>query len=293
MYGIIPWRGGESTHERGLVMSIIEVDRNDARAAESALKRVPAELIRLGSAGYPRPIKGADAGCIRCGHCVTICPSGSITHREMAYEQCLALQRHLRVTPEQCEHLVKSRRSVRTYKDEPVPREVLSRLIDVARYAPTGHNSQCVEWLVIANGRDILKLRETGMEWMRWMMTNQPDIAELLTLKPMLRGMEAGGDPFLRGAPVLIVTHAHEENPFAAMACPIALTTFDLFANTMGIGCCWAGLFTRAANSFPPMALALGLPPGHKPFASMMAGYPKYDYQRVPLRNAPRITWRQ
>lgn len=272
-------------------MNLIEVDSEKCSRCGICVEVCPGGLIRLGEA-YPRPLKGAEAGCIRCGHCVVICPTGAITHRDISPEQCPMLQNSLRITADQAEYLVKSRRSVRVYQEKPVSQGVLARLIDVARYAPTGHNSQCVEWLVITHKTELAKLRELGMDWMRWMISDQPEIAVLLALKPMLKRMEAGADPFLRGGPALIVTHAHADNPFAPMACPIALTTLDLFANTMGLGSFWAGLFNRAANNFPPMAEALGLPAGHRPFASMITGYPKYDYQRVPLRNAPKITWR-
>ena len=273
-------------------MNLIEVNPEKCTRCGICVEACPGGLIRLGGETYPRPLKGADAGCIRCGHCVVICPTGAVTHRDISLEQCPTLEKTLQITADQCEYLVKSRRSVRVYQEKPVSGEVLTRLIDVARYAPTGHNSQCVEWLVVARREDLVGLREIGMDWMRWMMANQPEVAALLALKPMLRRMEAGADPFLRGAPALIVTHAHAENPFAPMACPIALTTLDLFANTMGLGSFWAGLFNRTAGSFPPMAEALGLPPGHKPFASMMTGYPKYGYQRVPLRNPPKVIWR-
>lgn len=47
-----------------------------------------------------------------------------------------------------------------------------------------------------------------------------------------------------------------------------------------------------AANSWPAMQEALQLPPGHTPFGTLMAGYPRFAYHRLPRRKPPRITWK-
>ena len=78
----------------------------------------------------------------------------------------------------------------------------------------------------------------------------------------------------------------------ALHACTIALTYLELAATSMGLGTCWAGYFNVTATSFPPMQEALALPPGHQAFGSMMVGYPKFSYHRLPLRNPPAISWR-
>jgi hypothetical protein len=47
-----------------------------------------------------------------------------------------------------------------------------------------------------------------------------------------------------------------------------------------------------AANFWPPMAEALELPEQHVSFGAMIVGYPKFKYQRLPLRKEPKISWR-
>ena len=80
--------------------------------------------------------------------------------------------------------------------------------------------------------------------------------------------------------------------PLAASACTIALMYLELVATSLGLGCCWAGYFNAAANTFPPMLEALPLPSGHQSFGAMMVGYPKIKYHRVPVRKSPPILWR-
>lgn len=273
-------------------MELIEIAKETCTQCGICAAVCPGMLIRLRTDGYPRPIRGADLGCIRCGHCVAACPTSSLSHREMVIKDCPPLDKTLRITAEQTAHFLKNRRSIRVYREEPVPRDLIEKVIDIARYAPSGHNSQCVEWVVLGKGNELGRIRQIGTDWMRWMIAEQPEMASTLGLKPMLRSMEAGNDPFLRSAPGLIVAHAAADNLFAVAACPIALTYLDLAANGLGLGCCWAGLFNRAAIAFPPMIEALSLPSGHRPFGSMLIGYPKYVYQRTPTRKQPSVTWR-
>ena len=46
---------------------------------------------------------------------------------------------------------LRSRRSIRLFKDKPVEKEKIQGLIEIARYAPTAGNSQLVEWLVFSD----------------------------------------------------------------------------------------------------------------------------------------------
>ncbi|MBW1842106.1 MAG: nitroreductase family protein [Deltaproteobacteria bacterium] len=252
----------------------------------------PVGIIDFQKGEYPTPNAVAETVCIRCGHCVAVCPTGSLSHREMALEECPPIQKALYLTDEQCEQFLRSRRSIRVYKDKPVPREELERLIAVARYAPSGHNSQCAEWLVLSDSEALRNLTENITDWMRWMISNMPEIAVSLGMDGVLKQWEKGIDMILRDAPVVIVAHAEKENMMAPSTCTIALTYLELAAASMGLGCCWAGYFNAAATTFPPMMEALSLPEGHHCFGAMMVGYPKFSYHRLPTRKPPSVTWR-
>lgn len=273
-------------------MDIFEVDQKTCLQDGICAAVCPFWLIDFRPDGYPIPAAEAEKMCIKCGHCVAVCPTGSLTHREMPVEQCPPVQKALEVSVEQCEYFFRSRRSRRVYENKPVPREVLVRAIEIARYAPTGHNLQCVEWLVLTNKEELRRLKEIGADWMRWMIINEPELADFLAMERILRLREEGKDELLRDAPVVIVAHTDKYHPIASYMCTIALTHFELVANTMGLGCCWAGLFNQAATTFPPMMEALSLQEGHQAFGCLMVGYPKYRYYRLPLRKPPRIAWR-
>jgi len=210
----------------------------------------------------------------------------------MPVEECPAIQKDLKLSTEQCEQFLRERRSIRAYKTKQVPEKELKKLIETARYAPTGANSQSVEWLVMGNGNELKRLAGITVDWMRWMMENKKEIALSMYLNRSIKGWEMGNDVIFRDAPCVIVAHAPKEDGGALGSATIALAYLELAATAMGLGCCWAGYFQIAAMNFPPMIEAISLPEGNKCMGAMMVGYPRYKYHRLPLRNEPRIIWR-
>lgn len=252
----------------------------------------PAGIIDFQKGEFPVPVDDAEKVCIRCGHCVAVCPTGSFSHNDIPVEQCHPLNKDLDLSVEQAEQFLKSRRSIRVYKNKPVPRDDLARLIDIARYAPSGHNNQCAKWLVIDDRELLGELSGLVIDWMGWMIENMPEIAISLHMDRAVKRWENGYDVVLRDAPSLIIAYAEKNNVLAPTTCTIAMTYLELAAARMGLGGCWAGYFNSAAASFPPMKKALSLPKDQACFGSMMVGYPKFKYHRMPLRNSPDVTWR-
>ncbi len=273
-------------------MNLFEVDTQTCNKDGICVAECPAGIIEMQKGEYPAPTADAEELCIRCGHCVAVCPTGSLSHRDMPVEKCPPVQRQLRLSIEQCEHFLRARRSIRVYKKQSVPRDELLKLIDLARYAPTGHNSQSVEWLVLGNRDELKRLAGITIDWVRWMLVNMPEVAAPLHLDTWVSRWEQGNDCILRDAPVVIITHAAKNDLMAPASSTIALSYFELAATAMGLGCCWAGGFHFAATTFPPMLEALPLPENHVCLGAMMVGYPKFSYHRLPLRKQPEITWR-
>jgi nitroreductase len=249
-------------------------------------------LINFTKESFPEEVDRADELCIRCGHCVAVCPTGSLNHKDMDVEGCAPVQEKLAPSPAQCEQLLKSRRSIRTYRQKPVARETLAQLLDVARYAPSGHNSQGVKWLVVSQPEELQRLSGIVAEWMRFMLLKMPEHSLAMHLDTTLERWEQGTDVILRGAPAVVIAYGEKDNRLVPTSCTIALTYLELASTGMGLGCCWAGYFNAAAANFPQMQEALALPDGHQSFGAMMVGYPKFRYQRIPQRRSPEIIWR-
>jgi nitroreductase/Pyruvate/2-oxoacid:ferredoxin oxidoreductase delta subunit len=271
-------------------MALVEFNKETCTKCNACVAACAGSIIIPQKDGYPRLFPGADEFCMRCGHCVAVCPTDSVTHQEMQLEQCPPIDKKLEVNFEQVSQLIKSRRSIREFQDKPVSREVIERIIDVARYAPTGGNMQEVQWLVIDNPEELKKLTAIGVDWFRSMSEGNTPWA--MQMQAILRLHEIGINIFLRDAPAVVVAFAEKNNPIATADCVIATSYFDLAAKAAGLGCYWNGYFYMSAQSFPPMVKAIALPEGFMPYAALCVGYPKYKYQRIPARKEARIIYR-
>jgi len=273
-------------------MELFAVDEQTCTQDGICAKVCPVGVIEFKKGECPKPAIDAEELCIRCGHCVAVCPSGSLSHSAMSVEDCTSVEDGLRISPAATEQFLRSRRSIRAYKDKKVSRDELQKLIGIARYAPSGHNSQGAKWLVLGNRDELRRLSAIVVDWMRWVIINMPEMAAFMHLQRTVERWQDGENIILRNAPAVIVAHAPKDDRLAPSTCTIALSYLELAAAGRGLGTCWAGYFNAAASTFPPMVEALGLPEGHQSFGAMMVGYPAYIYRRLPERNIPEITWR-
>jgi nitroreductase len=239
----------------------------------------------------PMLVQGAEELCIRCGHCVAVCPHGAFSLAEMKTEDCPPVRSALVLSVEHVEHFLRSRRSIRTYQDKAIERNKLERLLDIARYAPTGSNSQQVKWLTVNSREGVRSMSGLVVDLIRHMNAEKHPMAERYRKFDIVKAWESGTDIVTRGAPGLVIAHAPKDYINAKTDCAIALTFLDLAAPSFGLGGCWAGIFTMAATQWPPLQRALALPEGHACFGAMMIGYPKNKYHRLPLRKEADITW--
>jgi len=254
-----------------------------------------AEVCHLGiidfqENSFPKPFPDvSEQLCSKCSACLIVCPNESFIHRDVSYDECPKIDATLKINYDQCAQLLKTRRSIRIFKDTPVPRDVILQAIEAARFSPTANNIQNVQWLIIDDKDMVNDFRKVGNAW----MTSTIKSGGYAALGDIIeKREEAGIDNFLRGAPVIVSVFAEKNNPGNASICPLSLAYFDLAAISLGLGCCWDGFFTGAANNFPPIKDAIALPEEYQIFGSMAVGYPKYKHHRIPMRNQARITWR-
>jgi len=273
-------------------MDLLTVDQQGCNQDGLCAAVCPVGIIDFHKGSFPVEKEDAKELCIRCGHCLCVCPTGSLQHSEMGVTACPPIQQELFFSEAQSEQFFKARRSIRNYRQKSVDKETLENLFDIARYAPSGHNSQGVSWLVIAEKEELRLLGSIVVEWMRYMLKTMPEFALGMHMNRTVDRWQQGEDVILRGAPAVVVAHMEKDNRMAPASCTIALTYLELAAAGMGLGCCWAGYFNAAAATFPPMQTALALPEGYQSFGAMMVGYPKFQYQRIPQRRSPQITWR-
>jgi nitroreductase/NAD-dependent dihydropyrimidine dehydrogenase PreA subunit len=274
-------------------MSLLIVDENKCKQDGFCARDCPTAIIRLkDKESYPEMVPGGEKFCLTCGHCVAVCPHGALSHKIVALEDCPPIQKELGINEAQVIQFLRSRRSIRFFKKQPVEKEKIQRLIEIARYAPTASNAQLVEWLVF-NGRDIVReFAKMVADWARALLEKDPRAAKMAYIPGIVAAWDAGYDAALRGAPAVVVASAPKQDLNGTVNLTLALSYLELAAPSLGLGACWAGLLKGAMLAWPPLQKAIGLPEEHTHFYPVMLGYPKAKYFRMPERKPPKITWK-
>ena len=142
---------------------------------------------------------------------------------------------------------IKTRRSVRAYQDKPVPEDVLTRILDSGRMAPSGGNRQPWKFVVVKDSQTRKKLAQA-----------------------------ANNQHFVGEAPVIIA--AVGLNPDKIMSCgipadpvdvAIAIDHMTLAAVEEGLGTCWIGAFSQEK-----VCEILQVPSTFKVIELLTLGYP-------------------
>lgn len=235
-------------------------------------------------------VNRANAGmCIGCGHCEACCPSQALLFNDRLDEKERLPAGAGTIAPVEMGYYLKKRRSVRRYTSDPVPKETILELLDIARYAASAGNGQPVEWAVIHDPKKVQKIAGLTIEWMKTLRNSDHPMSGYIPL--LIGAWESGRDVICRGAPHLLVATIPEGNPMAQNDAIIALTHFDIAAPAFGIGTCWAGFIAMAASQYGPLQEALGVPASRKCAYAMMFGHPQYTIHGIPRRKPLKVTW--
>lgn len=253
-----------------------------------------------------------EQSCSLCGHCVALCKASAITHSRLDMANFPPLGKPVPWDMEEFTRFVRQRRSHRGFKNKPVPRGDLQRLVEVCRYCPTGSNMQSVQIKIITNRDRMQKLSDLTVDYFQGMIDQvnkevekiisegkqvSEELAFLKTYADRYQRLgEAralGIDPILHRAPAVLIFHSPPNPSTPKDDCVIAAQTVVLAAMTMGLGTCYIGLLTKAAEKYSPLREALALPSDHTVYSVLVLGYPTLKYLRAVDRKAMTVQWEE
>ncbi|MFH1740375.1 MAG: nitroreductase family protein [bacterium] len=288
-------------------MSWVTIDQHKCTACGMCVTRDP--LVFREKDGRITTRANQDT-CNLCGHCISLCPTGAISHSEMDMNNFIDLEGRGRFDTTDFRKLVRQRRSMRLFADRPVPRGEIETLIDICRYAPTGGNRQAVEIIVLADRDRINRYSNHVIDYFEQSIPVLEEKAErikaededidqdTLSMLEILPSLERfvlarrhGFELVFHRAPVVMIFHSPRASVTPKDDCVIAAHTVVLAATTMGLGTCYIGLFVFAAATYATLMEELSLPQGNKVYSTLILGYPKFEYLRTTDRNTMKVRW--
>ena len=244
----------------------------------------PARIIAM-EGGSPAIAPEKEALCYKCQHCLAVCPTASVSILGLDPANSLSLTGSL---PDAAamELLIKGRRAVRKYKPETIDAATMAQLLSVASHAPSGRNDRQMRFTVVAERAKLDEIRGEIMGKLVAIAEGPGFPAGMEFFAGFVRQYQSDGIDFVfRGAPHFLVASAPKSVVTPVEDCLIALTSFELYAQTLGIGAVWDGLAKFIISDLlPEFKVRLGIPEDHVIGYAIAFGWPAVQYARTAQR---------
>ena len=170
--------------------------------------------------------------------------------------------------------MIKNRRSVRSFKDDMLPRSVLEQILEAGTFAATGMNRQSPIILAVTNRA--LRDRLSAIN------------SEILNAA----GRDGSRDPFY-GAPVVLVVLADGNVPTCIHDGSLVMGNLMLAASELGVGSCWIHRAKETFDSEEGKAILreLGVEGDYIGVGNCVLGYPQGDVPQAKPRKENYIYW--
>jgi len=149
--------------------------------------------------------------------------------------------------------VIKTRRSIRKYKPDPVSEEEINKILEAGRWAPSANNSQSWRFIVLRSQEMRKKLADT-LTWGRFL--SQAPLGIAVTVNPRARGS----------------SHPVEDGGAATQ-------NMLLEAHSLGLGACWIG--TYGTGNEASAKKVLNVPEDDRLLSVIAIGHPAESCQKT------------
>ena len=256
----------------------LKIDSEKCVHCGQCIKDCMACALEFDENKIPKVALGGENRCIKCQHCLAVCPTGALSIFDKNPEDSEIKKI---CNPDEVLNLIKNRRSYRHFKQENISPEIMYKLKDMLNWVPTGVNDHRLHFSFID---DI----EVMNDFRNYTNKKIIEFASKPVLNVMFKKFERykkallrGDDIIFRGAPHMVVVsspinaHCKDVDPM------IALSYFELYAQSLGIGTCWCGLAYGVLRIMPELCKQLEIPNTHKMSYAMLFGLPDVNYKRA------------
>lgn len=266
-----------------------------------ACVKVCSSLTIIDIEGRPTIEPDNGLGCFACGQCVAACAFDAIrvTGRRMAPDDVLPWPDSEKTADAESLHnLMLKRRSVRSFKPEPVAQSDIDRIMEMTAAAPMGIAPSDVECTVVMGNDKVQELAgDLNTVFLKWKRFFNPVVmlfmrifksrAEyesfdgflLPIINEMAHAREQGQDVLFYSAPCVMLFHTPPQaDPVdGSIACTYAM----LAAHSLGLGTCMIGTVAPTMNMEKKLKKKWRIPADHTVNLAMIVGHPAHRYHRV------------
>lgn len=246
--------------------------------------------------------------CDKCLHCFAICPNQAIV---IDKEFDANFSRAVEIQSDSFQALLKKRRSTRRFVEKEIPGDVVEKLLEAARYIPSGGNSHEMTITIVRAPEKKRELREkiTAYYERTMKLVKNPlirvllkfvgdekvkesikDKAFLKKIDQMITRMHSDEDIIFYNAPLIMLFHTKRILPTAKEDCILAAYNIALTAELYGLGSCFVSLSQQALTANRNCKAVAGMDKDERVHAVLVIGYPKYEYRRAAYRSPKNVT---
>ena len=305
-------------------MGVMKVDAQKCSSCGLCIENCPFRAWEMGEKKNPQLKEGYD--CFSCFNCMAACPTRAISivdvyHVDKGFfvtdPQPLPVKmpsepKDAQGKPGQwtvIEQALFERRSVRNFKDEPVPEHLIRRVLEAGRFAPSSGNCQPWKFIVITDKAFIKQLNEACYAVINMFYNTYKNDAMVKALIPLYTTTPQSGlfdprvilggmgsiakknAPLFLNAPVVILIACDDRSIGGPqIQAGICGQNMGLAAKSLGLGSCWIG-FSQVIEMVPPLKEKLGLKEPWKVNNAIVLGYPKFKQEGVVPREFRPYTW--
>ncbi len=221
--------------------------------------------------------------CNICGHCIAICGEEAILTKNLDDVETFPGidSTETIVGYDKIFKLIRAKRSIRRYKSKKVPKELLIKVFEAMRYAPSASNMRRWRYLILS---DAEKIEELSNEILK---TNYAYIGFQSGEQALKYFKSIGRSIFYQAPHVIILYYRNVEKSGTMIGMKgndvgIALTYGMLAAEGLGLGTCWIGMLQTAIPRNLEILNVLGIK--GQILGTFTLGYPAVKYRRTTPR---------
>lgn len=257
----------------------LKIDENKCIHCGLCINDCIANSLEFDENKIPRFAQGGENRCIKCQHCLAICPVGALSILDKNPDDSNLVSKEY--NSEELLNLIQSRRSVRKFKSENVESDKLDKIKNMINWVPTGCNFHKLHFSFIDDIDTMNEFRDYVNAKIINIITKTPVKGLMNKFSSYKKAFLNGEDVIFRKAPHMVVVSVPVNAPCANIDPVIALSYFELYADSLGLGTLWCGFGQICLQAFPELCEYLEIPEGYKPGYVMLFGNPDVHYTRT------------